>query len=495
MIDDGVPHTATRMGADVASVARGLAGFGIRTGDRIAIQAPNGYPWAIAAFAALQVGATIVPISTRYSRHESAQLVQRSRTRLVFAAGDFLGRDYAAELAEVVEADAVVAVDDIDALLQWADRAGSVAGAARRAAELAGAVTPALAAFVQFTSGTTGAPKGALLRHGALIATTREWIDATGLCSTDRYAVVAPFFHISGYKTGLLACLLAGAQAYPLATFDPDSLLRLIERTSITVLQGPPTLYLELIARSQAQPTIDISSLRLGVTGGTVVPAAVVQRMRTTLGFDSIITSYGITEASGVVTICRPGDSDEVVGHTSGRPIDSATVRIIPLDPPDDDGHGQIVVHSRHLMSGYLDDPHATARAIDPDGWLHTGDIGYLDDGGNLVLTGRLSDMLIVGGFNAYPAEIEAVLSAHDAVQAAAVIGVPDDRLGEVPVAFVVPDADGQFDEASVLEWARPRLASFKMPRSFTTIAALPLNAAGKVDKLALRRHWLAANG
>lgn len=496
LLDDGRNHTLKALDDKSWSFALRLVEAGVRPGDRVGIQAPNGVPWAVAALAVLRIGATIVPVSTRYRAPEAVDLLERSGTGLVLATSDFIGRDHAAELAGA-SADLVVAEltdsGEIGAVAPERavpiDFGGADDELERRLRRFEEAVAPDDVAFVQYTSGTTGSPKGALLRHGALIATTLEWIEATGLGLGDRYAVVAPFFHISGYKTGLLASLLSGAIVHPIEQFVPSELLELIETVRISVLQGPPTLFRGLLDQIELEPNRSITSLRLAVTGGTTVPPTVVEEMRIRLGLETIVTSYGLTEASGVVTICRPGDPDAVIGMTSGRAIPSAEVLIRPLDPPDPEGHGEIVVRSPHLMAGYLDDQTATAAAIDGDGWLRTGDLGYLDPDGNLVLTGRLTDMFIVGGFNAYPAEIEAVLLLHPGVRAAAVVGVPDDRLGEVAAAFLVLDDPTGLDTDGLDALVDSRLASFKRPRSYTAVDELPLNAIGKVDKVALRRR------
>jgi acyl-CoA synthetase (AMP-forming)/AMP-acid ligase II len=226
-----------------------------------------------------------------------------------------------------------------------------------------------------------------------------------------------------------------------------------------------------------------LPSIRLAVTGAAVVPTSLIARMRGELGFEEVITAYGLTECGGFATACRPGDPDEVIALTSGRAVDGVEVRVLA----DAGQPGEVLVRGYGVMSGYWEDPEATKEAVDADGWLHTGDIGVLDTAGNLRITDRLKDMYVVGGFNAYPAEIEQVLVRHEGISEAAVIGVPDERMGEVGKAFVVPRSGAALDADAVIAWCRELLANYKVPRYVEVVEALPKNATGKVTKNALR--------
>jgi acyl-CoA synthetase (AMP-forming)/AMP-acid ligase II len=341
-----------------------------------------------------------------------------------------------------------------------------------------------------FTSGTTGRPKGAMTTHAQTLRTFATWASVVGLTEGDRYLIVNPFFHTFGYKAGIIACLMAGATIVPEPVFDVDRVLDQVAMERITMLPGPPTLYQSILDHPE-RATRDLSSLRLAVTGAAAVPVELVKRMRGELTFTTVLTAYGLTESTGVVTMCRRGDDPEVISHTSGRAIPGIEVRIV-----DDAGAevardepGEIVVRGYTVVAGYFEDPGATAEAIDADGWLHTGDIGVMDDAGNVRITDRLKDMFIVGGFNAYPAEIEGTLLGHAGVSQVAVVGVPDERMGEVGCAFVVP-RPGTDPEALARElpaWARDHMANYKVPRSVEIVDALPLNASGKVLKTELR--------
>ncbi len=346
-----------------------------------------------------------------------------------------------------------------------------------------------------FTSGTTGRPKGVETTHAQTLRAFGVWSDVVGLRSGDRYLIVNPFFHTFGYKAGIVACLLTGATMVPVPVFDPEAVMRTIDAEDISVLPGPPALY-QTILNHPDRPQMDSSRLRLAVTGAAPVPVSLVERMHTDLGFDAVLTAYGLTEATGVVSMCRTDDDPETISGSSGRAIPGVEVRIV-----DDDGAevdrgtpGEIVVRGFNVMKGYFEDPEKTAEAIDPDGWLHTGDVGVMDDRGYVDITDRTKDMFICGGFNAYPAEIESILSEHPAVAQAAVVGVADDRMGEVGFAWLVPAAGvDPPDEAAMVAWSREHMANFKAPRHVRWTGALPLNPSGKIQKFLLRDDAVAA--
>jgi acyl-CoA synthetase (AMP-forming)/AMP-acid ligase II len=332
-----------------------------------------------------------------------------------------------------------------------------------------------------------------------MVGTTREWIANVELRRGDRYLIVSPFFHISGHKTGVLACITAGATIYPQAVFDPVAVMQRVQDERITVLPGPPTIYQALLEHPRRRE-FDLSSLQLAVTGAASIPAVLIGRMFDELGFDRVISAYGITETTGVVTMCRPGDDRATIAATSGRVVSGVEIKIAPLPQEDersDKSHGpregaagetetgEILIRGYNVMLGYLDDPAATSEAIDRDGWFHSGDVGWLDDDGNLRITDRIKDLFIVGGFNVYPAEIEATLLTHPAIAAAAVVGIPDERMGEVGAAFVV--ARHPIDGDELIDWCREHLANFKVPRRVLFVDSLPVNASGKVTKFELR--------
>jgi HIP---CoA ligase len=468
------------LGERVTAVAGALIDAGLAPGDRVAVWAPNTSQWVLAALGTLSAGGVLVPVSTRFTGAEALDVIGRSRARVLFAAGDFLGVDRVGALRAAASGGG--GLEQLDLVVrmpgEWEafERRGAAVPMAL-VAERAGAVRPGHLSDVMFTSGTTGRSKGAMTSHERTLGVARAWARCTGLTARDRYLVVSPFFHTFGYKAGLLACLVSGAALVPQAVFDAGQAMRLIEAERITVLPGAPTIYVSILDHP-ARGSSDLSSLRLAVTGAADVPVALVERMRRELSFETVLTGYGLTEAV-VATMCRPGDPPAVVSATSGRAAAGFEVRI--------GGDGEILLRGPNLMLGYLDDPVATSLAIDADGWLHTGDAGRLDEAGYLAITGRIKDMYICGGFNVYPAEVEQVLARLGGVAEAAVIGVPDPRLGEVGRAFVVLRPGHVLAEADVLAFCRERLANYKVPRRVVFRAALPRNASGKVLKKELR--------
>ncbi|MGC7095301.1 FadD3 family acyl-CoA ligase [Amycolatopsis lurida] len=468
----------------VQQVARAFAACGIRPGDRVAINLPNTCHWVLGALGAHYAGAVLVPVNTRFTAAETVDLLVRGRVRALVVAADFLGTDrYAAIRAtasDLPDLETVVRVPlaephrpvpgtlGWDEFLELAERV-PVSEVEKRA----DAVAPDDVSDILFTSGTSGRSKGVLSAHRQVVAVAAAWADCGAVTADDRYLVINPFFHSFGYKAGIVVCLLTGATIVPQAVFNASSALEVIERERISILPGAPTVFQSLM-HEPTRADRDLSSLRLAVTGAATVPASLVRRMRADLGFDIVLTAYGLTEAV-VVTMCRPGDDAELVASTSGRATAGFEVAI-EGDP------GEILVRGPNVMLGYADDPEATAQAIDERGWLHTGDAGVLDAHGNLTITGRIKDMYICGGFNVYPAEIEHALTELDGVREAAVIGVPDERLGEVGKAFVVRDGTG-LTESAVLDYCREKLANYKTPRFVEFLDELPRNASGKVLK------------
>ncbi len=501
-----------QLAEQVATATRAIVANGIDRGDRVAIWAPNCAEWVVAALGAVGAGALLVPLNTRFKGTEAAYVLRESGARLLFTVQGFLGTDYPQMLDEAVAAGQKVPELERVVVLRTGDgqpRPKTSAGdqvvdwqvflhegglcSADVAAGRTASITAGDLSDLVFTSGTTGHPKGAMTTHGQTLRTFATWSEVVGLRQGDRYLIVNPFFHTFGYKAGILACLMTGATMVPEPVFDVDRLLTRIEEERISVLPGPPTIF-QAILDHPDRKGYDLSSLRLVVTGAALVPVELVEQLWSDLGVETVLTAYGLTEASGTVTMCRRGDAAEVIAGTSGRAIPDVEVRIV--DPGGTDvatgEPGEIVVRGYNVMRGYFNDAEATDAAVDRDGWLHTGDIGVMDSAGNVAITDRLKDMYVSGGFNVYPAEVEAVLRLHPAVGQVAVIGVPDRRMGEVGMALVVPaSGDGPEDlQGELVDWARERLANYKVPRSVVALASLPTNASGKVLKRELRLQY-----
>jgi HIP---CoA ligase len=509
LVDGEVRLTYARLALEVDRHARGFLAVGVGVGERVAVWAPNCAEWMLAALGALRAGAVLVPLNTRFKGGEAAYILRSSGAVALVTVRGFLGFDYPAMLEgeDLGDLRRIVLLHDDDGGSDTAPRpviglrdflAGGDSVEASATAARAAAVRPDDVSDLIFTSGTTGYPKGAATTHAQSLRTFGTWSSIVGLGAGDRYLVVNPFFHTFGYKAGILACLMAGATVVPEPVFDAGKLMERIPAERITVLPGPPTLYQTLLSDPR-RAEYDLSSLRLGVTGAAVVPVELVKAMSDELGFSTVLTAYGLTESCGTVTMCRRSDPPEVVAATSGRAIPGLEVRAVsragtPVAPGEP---GEIVVRGYTVMSGYWHNDEATKEAIDPEGWLHTGDIGVMDEAGNVTITDRVKDMYVVGGFNAYPAEIETILRGHGAVAQVAVVGVPDERMGEVGCAYVVPATNADPDELGreLLGWSRGVMANYKVPRSIVLVDALPVNASGKVLKRELReRHASGAD-
>jgi HIP---CoA ligase len=521
LVDGDVRMDFETLQTEVHDVARALMALEVSPGARVAVWAPNTYRWVLFALAVHCAGATLVPINTRFTGHEALDVVERTQADVLAVPDRFLGADRLHQLRAAADPSGAMSEDGQDVpvaglaflrhvVLLPGDGAGGQAPegpgvltwdalmphaasvSRRRVEERSAQVGPDDVSDILFTSGTTGRSKGAVSTHRQAMAVADAWAECGELSQHDRYLVVNPFFHSFGYKAGILAALSRGAALVPQATFDIDETMRAIDRERITVLPGPPTIY-QSILNAPERDRIDTSSLRLAVTGAAMVPVALVERMRRDLSFDIVLTAYGLTEAV-VVTMCRPGDDPDTISRTSGRATAGFEIRIADPDGgkvlgPGEDGEVQL--RGPNVMQGYHDDPEETAEAIDADGWLHTGDVGNLDERGYLTLTDRLKDVYTSGGFNVYPAEVEQVLARLDDVVESAVVGVPDERLGEVGRAFVVLREGAATTADDIGAFCTERLANYKRPRYVEMVDVLPRNAGGKVLKRELRQRRL----
>ena len=444
----------------VESAARSFIALGLHHGDRLAIWAPNSAEWIFSALGAQIVGGVLVPINTRFKGSEAAYVLNHSGAKFLLCDNKFLGQNYAQELR-----DSRIALPSLEHVIDfsgatdaqctpWQDflaQGHSVPLAEVHERERK--IMPSDLCDIIFTSGTTGKPKGVMSRHDQTIRVFTEWSSIVGLSESDRYLIVNPFFHTFGYKAGFLACLLSGATMIPVPMFDVPTVLKIVNREKITALPGPPTLYLSVLNHPERN-NFDLSTLRLAVTGSAAVPVEMIRRMRQELTFTVILTAYGLTESTGTITMCRADDDPVTISTTSGRAISDVEVRVVDQNNLEvaRGMAGEIICRGYNVMPGYFENPEATAQAIDEDGFLHTGDIGIMDSNGYLAITDRIKDMFIVGGFNAYPAEIENALLTHPSIAQVAVVGQPDHRLGEVGHAFVVLRTEQTVSEQELIE-------------------------------------------
>jgi acyl-CoA synthetase (AMP-forming)/AMP-acid ligase II len=497
VVDGEIRWTFAELERQMLRSVRAAMAVGIEPGDRVAVLAPNAATWIVAALGIQGAGGILVPVNTRFKAEEIAHVLDKSGAKMLITVGEFLGNDYLAMLDE----GAPDALDDVAVvLLDDCERPGAKAWSRYLAdgeavpEELAhGAIDEVGGSDlsdIMFTSGTTGAPKGVMLDHGQSLR-TYGWLNETlTLRPGDRSLVVPPFFHAFGYKAGWMANILDGVTTVPLAVFDVIDVMSAIERERITVMYGPPTLFGDLLAHPR-RGEFDLSSLRIAMPGSAGTPAELYGRIRDELGLEAVISGYGLTEATAVVSAARPTDDFDQIATSAGRPMaDTEVIAAADDGSPLAAGEsGEILVRGYNVMRGYWDDPAATAETIDAEGWLHTGDIGELDEGGFIRITDRKKDMVIVGGFNVYPAEVERILAEHEAVAQAAVVGIDDARFGEVTAAFVVPTSGAAPSPEEIGSWARGAMANFKVPRLVVVVDELPRNASQKVLKPVLRER------
>jgi acyl-CoA synthetase (AMP-forming)/AMP-acid ligase II len=494
ILGDASTITYAELHAAARSFGAALVETGVEVGDRVAIWAPNSAEWIIALFGLSYAGAVLVPVNTRFKGAEASDILGRSGAHVLITTTDFLGTDHVAMLRETgaplpeLETIIVLSGPPVADTVSWADVVASATDKAQIEVDArAKSVTIESTSDILFTSGTTGAPKGVVQTHGGTLAVARDWASMTGLTAEDRYLMINPYFHMFGLKAGILASVAVGATMLPEPVFEVDRLLERVARERVTVLPGAPTLYQSIL--DHAPPGAPgLASLRVAVTGAADIPVELVRRVIDELPFETVMAGYGLTEA-GTATATERGDEPDIVATTVGRSRPGFEVRIVDgqgRDVPTGDA-GEILLRGPSVMSHYLDDPEATADVLSPDGWLRTGDIGTLDGEGRLRIVGRSKDMFIVGGFNAYPAEIENALLRHPDIRQAAVIGIPDERLGEVGMAFVVLAPGAPTSASDIITWSREQMANYKVPRRVEILDELPLNATGKVEKLVLR--------
>jgi HIP---CoA ligase len=496
LADEGRRWSFADLEASMLISVQAVLAMGVRPGDRVALWAPNSSRWVIAALGILGAGAVLVPVNTRFKAQEAAYVLAKSGSTALFAVTDFLDNDYVGMLRSA-DPDSPVLRPGRTVVLSGPAGPGQVpweeflvAGTAVPAADATAAIDAVRGdtqSDIMFTSGTTGHPKGVCLTHAQSLRAHAWFAKLMDFRPGDRYLIIPPFFHTFGYKAGWMACIVHGVTIVPQATFDLDEVIGRIEAERISILLGPPTVIQAVL---DARGHHDLSSLRVIMASAAIVPPELLRRVRDELKPEIIHGGYGLTESTSLVTTALPRlDGFEHIATTVGRPAWDVEVRLV-----DDRGNdvppespGEILVRGYCVTSGYWQDPEKTAEVIDADGWLHTGDIGTMDADRYLKITDRKKDMVLVGGFNVYPAEVERILGQHPDVEAIAVVGAPDARLGEIPVAFVVAVPGAHLTEEEFLGWATGQIANFKAPRRAFMVDTLPRNASMKVVKDDLR--------
>ncbi|MFN6955289.1 MAG: AMP-binding protein [Acetobacteraceae bacterium] len=487
-------HAALR--AEVRRLARAMLALGIRRGERIALLLPNDEAWVTLFFAAASIGAVTVPLNTRWKAPEIAFALRQAECVAVFSAHGFLSQDFRAFLLEAepalatalpgaalprLRAAVFTSGDPPRGALGWdAFRALDVGEAALEAASAA--VSPEDELLVQFTSGTTAHPKGVLLTHHNMLRNAAACAERLGVRADDRYLNCRPFFHVAGSTLSLLVCLVTGATLVTPPTFEAGAALRLLEAERCTVTSGNDAIFQLLMAH----PEFDRTRLHLRAGWAAAGPET-MRRIVEELGMRDVCWAYGLSEASPNVVLSDHREPVEARIAGGAFPHPGVEVRIAK--------DGEIQVKGWSVMKGYVGNPEATAAAFTPDGWLRTGDLGSIGADGRLRLAGRLKDVIRVGGENMAPAEVEEVLSTHPAVALAQVVGVPDARLGEVPVAFVQLRDGAAATAEELLAWLKPKVAGFRLPRRLWIVPefeSIGMTASGKVQKAKLREHALS---
>jgi fatty-acyl-CoA synthase len=484
--------TWAELDADVDAVASGLMGAGIRKGDRVGIWGPNSAEWTLVQFATAKIGAILVNVNPAYRTHEFSYVVNQSGMRLLVAATSFKTSDYRAMVAETAAdnptLERVVHLDDEESwagLLADGDDV-SAADLAERAATL----EPDDPINIQYTSGTTGFPKGATLSHRNILNNGYLVGEVCRYTEEDRVCIPVPFYHCFGMVMGNLACSSHGAtMVIPAPGFDPALTLRAVAEESCTSLYGVPTMFIAEWALSDFE-SYDLSSVRTGIMAGSPCPAEMMKKL-IAAGIDEMTIAYGMTETSPVSMQTRTDDSfDHKVG-TVGRVCPHLEVKI--TDPvtgatmPRGES-GEFCTRGYSVMLGYWDDPEKTAEAVDADGWMHTGDLGVMDEDGYVQITGRIKDMVIRGGENIYPREVEEFLYTHPDIEDVQVVGVPDEKYGEELCAWLrMRPGSEPLDADAVRAYASGRLAHYKVPRYVMVVEEFPMTVTGKVRKVEMR--------
>ena len=502
-------YTFRQIAAEVDRVARGLIRAGVQPGEKVALWLVNCPEWIFALFALAKIGAVHVPINTRFRTVDLAQVLERSNAATLIthdvsgpvdylamvrdlAALDGAGADRRVRSARLPDLERVIVVSDRahPGAWSWLELLGAASAVEMATlAARAAAVRPTDTVFIMYTSGTTGFPKGVMRDH-SLLAHLADRYRRLQSSERDVFINYLPLFHIFGYVEGPLGSLLAGYRQVLTDSFDPDEVLDLVERERATQIDGFDTHLKLLIDAQEARPR-NLSTLRTGIiAAGSSSATPIVYRARKVLAPLRHLTAYGMTEVGAAISLSFLDSTEEQACEASGAPCEGFEVRVIDPDTGRDRPRGtpgEIVVRTTYVMQGYYRDPEATARAIDGEGWFHTGDAGILRADGHLRFVGRYKDMLKVGGENVDPTEVESYLLTHPGVHQAAVVSYPDARLGEVAVAFVQKAPGAEVAPEGLIAFCRGRIASFKAPRHVFVVDELPMTSSGKIQKARLR--------
>lgn len=459
-----------------------------KPGERICIWAPNAPEWVIMEYAAALAGLTLVTANPAYQERELRYVLEQSR-----ASGLFFVREHRGNPMAQIAAAVAAGNSRLREIVDLEDQEALFAGA--KSANLLPEVSADDAVQIQYTSGTTGFPKGAMISHRGLTNNARFHFALSGTRQSETTLNFMPLFHTASCGLMTLGTAQFGCAMVLARQFDAAAMLDVVEKEQVNLLIGVPTMFVGLLEAQRARPR-DLSSVRCVGSGGAIVPFELIRQVREELGWE-MLTVYGQTENSPLLTQVRIDDPEEVRGTSVGQALpqteisirDPKTKAIVPVDTV-----GEICTRGYAVMIGYNDNPEATAEAMDSDGWLHTGDLGTIDARGFVAVTGRVKDMIIRGGENLFPAEIEGVILEHPSVAETAVVGMPDDRWGEIAVAFIRPTSAASLDERALIAHCRERIAAHKIPAHWIAVDEWPLTGPGKIQKFVLRERLRAGH-
>ena len=490
-IVEGVPDPAARrewtyaeLDADADRVARALLTH-YSPGDHIAVWAQNIPEWELLEFGAARAGMVIVTVNPGYQAAELRYVVNQSRATALFCVDSFRGNPMLATAREVQAA--CPELRDIVRFAEW----DSFLASAGSSAVVFPDVAPMDPVMIQYTSGTTGFPKGALLHHRGLVNNATHFMDRMGVAEGNVYVVMMPLFHTAGSVMAVLGSVAHRCTQVLVEGFEPGLVLHLSEAYRSNAMLGVPTMLIAMLEHERFGDT-DLSALTGVCSGGSLVPEQLVRTFERELGAPFTIV-FGQTECSPVATMTAPDDSMDDKSNTIGAPMPHVEVKIVDLESGETvpvGVVGELCTRGYHVMHGYFDMPEQTSEAIDDGGWLHTGDLAAMNDRGYCSIEGRLKDMIIRGGENIYPKELEELLFAHPSVGSVAVVGLPDEKWGETVAAFVRPAPGATIDRAELFTYMREHFAPHKTPTRWFELEEFPLTGSGKIQKFKLREHW-----
>ncbi|MGA8942034.1 MAG: AMP-binding protein [Thermoactinomyces sp.] len=511
--DLGIRWTFREFQEEVCQAAKGLIGLGLKKGDHVSIWASNRPEWLITQFATGKTGTVLITINTNYRTYDLEYVLKQSDTETLILEEEVKGVSYVDMLYEICpelkycqpgqlmckkfpKLKNIILLSDrrFPGMFCWKDLIEMGRDINDwELTERQDSLHPDEVINMQYTSGTTGFPKGVMLSHYNIINNARNIAECMKLTEADRICIPVPFFHCFGSILGTLTCFSVGAAIVPLTVFDAGKVLEFVEKEKCTGLHGVPTMFISELNHPSFQGKT-FPHLRTGIMAGSNCPAEVMRQVTEVMGIRELTIAYGQTESSPVITQTRTDDPFEVRINTVGRPLPHVEVKIV--DPETgaslpDGVQGELCTRGYHVMKGYYKMPEATREAIDEEGWLHTGDLAVRNEDGTFKITGRLKDMIIRGGENIYPREIEEFLYKHPKIMDIQIVGVPDEKYGEVAVAFVRKKEGTDCSKEEIIQFCEGKIANYKIPSQIIFVNEYPMTANGKIQKYKLREAFI----